>query len=288
MARSPAGRSLGTGHRLFPRLPRRRRFAKRVNECVPVPRARRSRFEADLDRPPAVWRPGDEFHAVFSLEVQPDFGQPPDSHLHLDIEWRRSGSSDALSLTRLRLAAPRPLPLLPTVTLQLPPFLTLHEPTILTYRLSNPTSRLVTLSSQLDSPETPSTFAFAGARRLPEWVLGPSETRELQVRVVPLAAGSWALPRLRVWRVERPPPAPAPARTDDNGYAPPQPPPQQPRLYELEVDVEGDAVVEPDAAQVELEADLRSARGADEDGEAGMGASKVPPGRAPVVLVLPR
>ncbi|GAA5897386.1 hypothetical protein JCM8208_003259 [Rhodotorula glutinis] len=234
-----------------------------------------------------TWRPGDQFHAVFSLEVQPDYGQLLDSHLYLDIEWRRSGSADALSHTRLRLAAPRPLPLVPTVTLRLPPFLTLQESTTLIYRLSNPTGRLVTLSSQLDSPETPSTFAFAGARRLPEWVLGPSETRELHVRVVPLAAGHWALPRLRVWRVERPPPAPL-GRVDDNGYAPPPPPPQAPRLHELEVEVEGEAVVERDAAQVELEADLRSARGPDEEGEAGVGGVKAPVGRAPVVLVLPR
>ncbi|BGP36865.1 hypothetical protein JCM10449v2_000767 [Rhodotorula kratochvilovae] len=227
-----------------------------------------------------TWRPGDVFNAIFRLEVQPDLGLPHDPPLHLELHWRRAGSTDSLATTRLRLAAPKPAPLLPTVTLTLPPFLTLHEPTTLLYRLANPTPHVVTLSSQLDSPEASSTFAFAGARRLPDWVLAPHETRELRVRVVPLVAGSWALPRLRVWRVEHPPPP----GVDAEGRALPQQ--QQPRVHELEVEIESDAVEEPDLAQAELEADLRSARG-EEDGESSVGG-KAPLGRAPVVLVMPR
>lgn len=232
----------------------------------------------------AAWRPGDHFNAVFSLEVQSDYGQPADSNLHLEIEWRRSDTRDApLTRTLLRLTAPRPLPLVPTVTLRLPPFLVLHEPITLLYLISNPTVRLCTLSAQLDGPSTPSTFAFAGARRLPEFVLAPHETREVRIRVVPLAAGTWTLPRLRVWRVEH---APAPARVDENGYAVAPPPP---RLFELDVEIEGDVVEEPDAAQAELEADLRSARGGGAEDEIDAGAGgKAPLGRAPVVLVLPR
>ncbi|GAA6055585.1 hypothetical protein JCM3770_002500 [Rhodotorula araucariae] len=232
------------------------------------------------NRPLTTWRPGDVFNAIFRLEVQPDLGQPPDAKLHLEIQWRRAGSSFAMATTRLRLAAPKPAVLHPTVTLALPPFLTLHEPTTLLYRLANPTPRVVTLSSQLDTPEAPSTFAFAGARRLPDWVLAPYETRELCVRVVPLAVGCWALPRLRVWRVEYPPPP----GVDAEGRAHPQQ--QQRQAHELEVEIDGDTVDEPDAAQVELEADLRSAKGEEEGATAALGT--VPLGRVPVVLVMPR
>lgn len=113
----------------------------------------------------------------------------------------------------------------------------------------------------------------------------------MRVRIVPLLVGEWAIPRLRVWEVQHPPPLPPtssvvdPSRVDEHGR-PVAPPPQQlppPKLHELEVEIATEAVEEPDLVQQGLEEDLRSAKGSDEvDGRSTAGR------RAPVVLVLPR
>ncbi|GAA6036838.1 hypothetical protein JCM8097_006306 [Rhodosporidiobolus ruineniae] len=233
-----------------------------------------------------TWRPGDLFNALFRLDVRPLLHehQPPATGAFLELTWKRAGSSTSTT-TAILLPPIQPLPLLPTITLSLPPYLVLHEPTTLTYRFSNPTPRLVTLSSQLDSATVASSFVFAGPRRLPEWVLAPNEEREVSVRVVPLMVGEWALPRLRVWEVEHPPPPSDYAQVDEEGRPLPPPQPQQPRLHELEVEVESDAVEgeeerEARAAQMELEAELRSARGTEDGAEGG--------GKGVTVLVLPR
>ncbi|GAA5850035.1 hypothetical protein JCM8547_000988 [Rhodosporidiobolus lusitaniae] len=230
-----------------------------------------------------TWRPRDAFNALFRLDVKPQLFEQQSSvdGAVIEITWRRADAPSA-SVTAIPLPPIKPLPLFPTVTLSLPPHLVLHEPTILTYHFSNPTGRVVTLSSQIDSAEVASAFVFAGARRLPEWILAPAEERSVHVRIVPLAVGSWSIPRLRVWEVEHPPPQPEHALVDEEGRPLPAPPPPQAKLHELQVEVETDAVEEPDPVQVELEADLRSAR--EDDGESGKGGA----GRAAVVLVLPR
>lgn len=178
--------------------------------------------------------------------------------------------------TRLRVQPPRAIPPLPTATLILPPYLYVHEQADLIFSFGNPTAYPVTLAAQLDPPEVPSSFVFAGPRRVGEFVLAPQEDRELVVRVVPLMAGQWALPRMRVWTVEQPPPA-----QDAFGVAKSR---AAPRITELEVGLEGDAFVEPDPAQLELEANLRTARS---DGDDGTYGPTKPLGRAPIVLVLP-
>ncbi|GJN91753.1 hypothetical protein Rhopal_004776-T1 [Rhodotorula paludigena] len=238
----------------------------------------------------APWCPGDVFNALFRLDVLPDTMQPHDSNVQLELRWRRSGTDVEPASTHLRLAAPKPVLDMPTITLALPPFLTVHQPATVTYRFSNPTGRVVTLSSQVDSStDVPSTFVFAGPRRLPEWTLAPYEEREVQVRVVPLAAGHCALPRMRVWQIEHPPPPTRDeleTRVDEEGRAIPPPPRPQPKVHEVEVEVESEAIEEVDPAQAELEADLRSAREGDES-ESNAGG-KAPPGRPHIVLVLPR
>ncbi|GAA5977298.1 hypothetical protein JCM11641_000058 [Rhodosporidiobolus odoratus] len=230
------------------------------------------------------WRPGELFNAAFRLDVKPQLSDEESvvGGAILSVLWRRAGSSAQIT-TSLPLPPIKAASLLPAVMLQLPPYLVLHQPSTLTYRFSNPTGRVLTLSSQIDSPEVPSSFVFAGPRRFPEWILAPNEERELQVRVVPLTVGYWPLPRLRVWEVEQPPPVPNHALVDEEGRPLPPPPPAQPKLHELEVQLETEATFEPDPVQVELEADLRSARGGDEDD-----AERPAKGKAPVVLVLPR
>ncbi|BGP12883.1 hypothetical protein JCM10213v2_000800 [Rhodosporidiobolus nylandii] len=253
-------------------------------ESSPAIRVTASSLDAFANSPLALtWKPRDLFNALFRLDVKPQLfeQQPPAAGAVLAVTWRRPGSSTSTT-TAIPLPPIQPLPLLPAITLQLAPYLVLHQPTTLTYRFSNPTGRSITLSSQLDGPEVPSSFVFAGPRRFPEWILASGEERSLQVRVVPLMAGDWALPRLRVWEVEHVSAPPVPPLFDEDGRPVPAPPPPQPRMHELDVQVETDAVEEKDPAQAELEADLRSARDGD-DGESGRGAVK-----APVVLVLPR
>ncbi|BGO96780.1 hypothetical protein NBRC10513v2_000716 [Rhodotorula toruloides] len=225
-----------------------------------------------------TWRPGDVFNALFSLEVRDDDSLLA-NNLHLEFRWKRPDGES--TVTRLRVHPPKPPPLTPTILLRLPPYLILHQPVTVSYRFSNPTSRLLTLSSQLDLAEVPSAFAFAGPRRLTEWTLAPFEERELRVRLVPLIAGRFALPRLRVWQIEYPAQLAQDEYSDEEQERRQA---QQPKATELEVEVESDVVEERDPAQAGLEADLRTARGGDEDVAGG----KAPLGRPPVVLVLPR
>lgn len=93
----------------------------------------------------------------------------------------------------------RSRPLEPSVSLRLPPFINLHRPATLRYHFSNPTSDVLRLSLSFDSAPEPGTFVFAGPRREPSFVLVPDEERDLEITVVPLALGSLALPRLRVF-----------------------------------------------------------------------------------------
>jgi hypothetical protein len=197
----------------------------------------------------------------------------------IDLEHRRPDGEP--TVTRLKVHPPKPPPLAPTIVLRLPPFLVLHQPVTLSYRFSNPTSRLLTVSSQLDLAEVPSAFAFAGPRRLTEWTLAPFEEREMRVRLVPLVAGRFAIPRMRVWLVEYA--AQLAQGEHDNGEGPQQPV-QQVKATELDVQIDSEVVRERDPAEVVLEADLRNAGSEDDDA----GGVKAPPGRAPVVLVLPR
>ncbi|GAA6001644.1 hypothetical protein JCM10207_002245 [Rhodosporidiobolus poonsookiae] len=235
---------------------------------------------------PQTWKPLDLFNAIFHMDVKPlPFEQPLPTGAFLDVTWQRAGTTSP-TVTAIPFPPIQPAPLLPSITLRLPPYFTLHEPTTLLYRFSNPTGRLLTLSSQIDSPAVPSSFVFSGPRRLPEWLLAPNEERTIAVRVVPLLVGEWTLPRFRVWEVEHPPPGSTAATgetttVDEEGRAIAVAVPQagQPRLHELEVRVETDAVEGvgevKDPAQAVLEADLRSARG--EDAATGI-----------VVTVLPR
>ncbi|GAA5914419.1 hypothetical protein JCM6882_008227 [Rhodosporidiobolus microsporus] len=249
--------------------------------------------ESSLEDAPlaSVWRPRDLSNAIFRLDVKPLLHeqQLPASGAALEVTWRRTGASSPLTTTILPLPALTPLPLLPRITLRLPPSLTLHTPTLLTYTFSNPTPRLLTLSSQIDAAPLASSFVFAGPRRLPEWVLAPGEEREVGVQVVPLMVGEHVLPRMRVWEVEHPPPGVEHALVDEEGRPLPPPAQPQPQLRELEVFVESEADVageeEGASGQAELEADLRSARG-EEGAVEGEGGAAV--GKAPRVLVLPR
>ncbi|BGP28998.1 hypothetical protein JCM10296v2_000734 [Rhodotorula toruloides] len=225
-----------------------------------------------------TWRPGDIFAALFSLEVRDDHSTLA-NNLHLEIRWKRPDGES--TVTRLKVHPPKPPLLAPTILLRLPPYLIIHQPVTLSYRFSNPTSRFLTLSSQLDLAEVPSAFAFAGPRRLTEWTLAPFEVREMRVRLVPLIAGRFALPRMRVWQIEYPAQLAQDEYSDEEQERRQA---RQPKATELEVEVESDVVEEQDPAQIGLEADLRNARGGDADAASG----KAPLGRPPVVLVLPR
>lgn len=66
----------------------------------------------------------------------------------------------------------------------------------LSYRFSNPTSRLLNLSTQIDSSEG---FVFSGPRKLASVILAPDEERLITLVVIPLVVGSCTLPRLRVF-----------------------------------------------------------------------------------------
>ncbi|GAA5919086.1 hypothetical protein JCM1841_003742 [Sporobolomyces salmonicolor] len=242
----------------------------------------------DLDGPLSMtWTPTDLFSAIFRLDVQPLLHeqQQPAEGAYLELTWRRAGTSDRPTVTSVALPSLNPLPLLPRVSLRVPPFLVLHQPVTLTYRFSNPTPRLLTLSTHIDSAEHASSFVFAGLRKIPSFFLAPDEEREVRVTVVPLVVGQWALPKLRAFEVEQVQ-QPQPRHPGEIVEQDRKPLPQvlQTKLRELEVVVETDAIEEKDPAQVGLEADLRSARDEDDGGELSGGAAA----RAPVVLVLPR
>lgn len=190
---------------------------------------------------------------------------------------RASQSGEAFR-SRIPLHPPTALPVEPSATLLLPPYLTVHEQIDLAYTFANPTSQSIVMTAQLDSPEVPSTFVFSGPRRFGEFVVPPYEERELFVRIVPLVAGEWMLPRMRVWTVQHTHEA---SRQEPTASVAQHP---VPNFVELEVDIEGDTPIDVDPAQAELEADLRTAREGDESGASYQG----PPGRAPIILVLPR
>ncbi|GAA5980354.1 hypothetical protein JCM10908_001625 [Rhodotorula pacifica] len=229
----------------------------------------------DAPLQPTTWRSGDAYNAAFALQVKPAAEDGTAEPLLLELSWRRSSTSGPYTQTRLRVHPPKATPPLPTATLILPPYLYVHEQADLIYSFSNPTQNPVNLAAQLDTPEVASSFVFSGPRRVGEFALAPQEERELVVRVVPLMAGQWTLPRMRVWQIEQPVASSDPQVVTKRMAA---------KVTELEVDVEGDAFVEPDPAQLELEANLRTARG---EGDEGAHGSTKPPGRAPTVLVLP-
>lgn len=76
----------------------------------------------------------------------------------------------------------------------------LHEPLTVKYVLTNPTRRVVTLSIQADS--SPDQFVFSSVRKVPRTILAPFESREIEMRVVPLQVGPCSLPRLRVYEID--------------------------------------------------------------------------------------
>lgn len=162
-----------------------------------------------------------------------------------------------ISTTRIPLPSLDPSLSTPSITLRLPTFLTLHAPANLLYRFSNPTSRLLNLSTSIEGAEN---FVFAGPRKFPRFVLAPEEERVLTLVVIPLAVGSCSLPRLRVF-VDRTAEA---TRSED--------------LEEAEV---RERVVEEVTVNVETDSMIQSEKAASRAGEVGS--------RDPlVVLVLPR
>lgn len=169
----------------------------------------------------------------------------------------RHGDTNPPCRTMIPLPPIRPLPLHPSVTLRLPPFIRLHQSLPLTYRLSNPTDRLVTLSLQVEGTEA---FVFAGPRKIPRLVLAPAEEHSLTMMVVPLVVGPSALPRLRVFEQERPSPTTSSgsgrAGDDEDAKA-------GPTMHELTVVAEQEVVEIKTPEQLSLEKDLRLARGGD-------------------------
>lgn len=153
--------------------------------------------------------------------------------------------SQRFSRTTFLLPSVRRLPLEPTVTLKLPPFMVLHEPTPLTYKLSNPTGRLLVLSTQVDSAEG---FVFAGPRKLPSLILAPYEEKGLQVVVIPLAVGQAIVPRLRVFENNE-------QTNEEREEDLPNP------IREMQVVEETDVEAIKDPKQIALENELRGARG---------------------------
>lgn len=110
--------------------------------------------------------------------------------------------------------------------------MTLNTPTSLHYTLSNPTSRLLHLATQIDSAIQPSSFVFAGPRKIASLVLAPGEETTISARIVPLMTGEFAIPRFRVFEVEQ---VPTIQQLDKDGQ-PILPPP--PRMRELDIEVE--------------------------------------------------
>ncbi len=188
----------------------------------------------------------------------------------------RSSSAEAPCRTRIALQPPIADPPTPTVSLVLPPTLNAEEQAELVYIFANPTPASIILTAEQDVPDPSTPFRFSGPRRVSEFLVPPQGERELVLRVVPTTPGQWILPRLRVWTVQH-----AQTQSAGGGLAKSQ----TANVTELEVDVEGDALVDIDPAQVELEDNLRTAREGDELASAGPRDGA--PGRAPVVFVSP-
>ncbi|GAA6021829.1 hypothetical protein JCM8202_002832 [Rhodotorula sphaerocarpa] len=226
---------------------------------------------------PLLWRPGDAFNALFALQVRPRFQRADDDErLFLDITWKRSSSAEAPCRTRIALQPPIADPPTPTVSLILPPALKAEEQADIVYIFANPTPASIILTAEQDVTDPSTPFRFSGPRRVSEFLVPPQGERELVLRVVPTTPGQWILPRLRVWTVQH-----AQTQSAGGGLAKSQ----TANVTELEVDVEGDALVDIDPAQVELEDNLRTAREGDELASAGPRDGA--PGRAPVVFVSP-
>ena len=177
------------------------------------------------------------------------------------FHYYRKGDQSPPTRTTFPLSV-RPVTLAPAITVRLPPYMTLHSPTLLSYRLSNPTDRLLSLSLQIDSADG---FVFAGPRKTPHLVLAPAEERIVPVSVIPLIIGPCVVPRVRVFEL---------LGGDDESGAP--------RSRELPVVEEADVDEVVDPSQAHLETDLRSARGGEDGSDVGESAS-----RPFAVLVLP-
>lgn len=162
--------------------------------------------------------------------------------------------------------------------------MTVHTPTTLSYRLSNPTDRLLSLALQVDSSDG---FVFAGPRKSPTLILAPSEERVVDLVVVPLVVGPSVVPRVRVFELERGVPS-SPTSTSGGGQRPEEED-GAPKAKELAVVEEADVDQVRDPRQAHLEMDLWAARGgAAERGEEGEGGGDAEgPSRAFVVVVLP-
>lgn len=161
----------------------------------------------------------------------------------------RRNSTQSTSSTRLVLPSLRPLPLHPSISVKVPPYMTLNHPTTVIYRFSNPTSRLLSLATQVDSSDH---FVFAGPRKFPLLVLAPSEERSIPLSVIPLVTGSCALPRMRVFEQSKEAPR---GRGEDGEELPPLDP------IELHVVEDMDAEEIKDAETARMEGDLKAARG---------------------------
>ncbi|KAM0752891.1 hypothetical protein T439DRAFT_323501 [Meredithblackwellia eburnea MCA 4105] len=222
------------------------------------------------------WRPHEFFNAIFRLEVMPAISEDETSHPSLEVLWRRSGNETRPIRTSIPLVV-RPKPLYPTITVRLPPIMRLHAPTSLTYRFSNPTERLLTLSLQVDSSEG---FVFAGPRKIPQMTVAPTEERNITLTVIPLLVGPCAVPRVRVFEVDRLSPVEeTPAGPTEDGVV-------QRKQKELPVVEEADVGQVVDQSQAHLETDLRIARGSERDDASEVSAGEVL-ARPFTVLVLP-
>ncbi|GAA5947145.1 hypothetical protein JCM3765_002176 [Sporobolomyces pararoseus] len=199
-------------------------------EEIPDARVIVSSLEELASELPIRLDPTDALGAVFSLKVKPLLAstQAPPRMPSLAITWRRSESTEPPTTTVLPFPPVRQLPLLPRVTLQLPPSMTANSPTPLDFIISNPTPRILHLASQIDPPSQPNSLAFAGPRHATSIVLQPGEERTIQVRIVPLAPGKLPIPRFRVYEVEQI----ATPVLDEDGR------PLPPRMRELEVETE--------------------------------------------------
>jgi hypothetical protein len=141
---------------------------------------------------------------------------------------------------------------------------------------------------QIDSPVVPGSFVFAGPRKIPSVILAPDEEQTIEVAVIPLMVGPCALPQLRVFQLE-PTASEGSAEQAAGGGAQhastqqQQQQQQQPKMKELPVVAQSQVLDPSDPAQVELEDELRRARGGDDLAEARQRAVK-----HLVVTVLPR
>ncbi|KAK4692347.1 trafficking protein particle complex subunit 11, partial [Phenoliferia sp. Uapishka_3] len=222
-------------------------------DCVEAPDVRVVSSSVKGDVPLDLsWRPHDYFNVIYRLEVMAavsDEDASIPSRPSLEILWRRKGDTFPPTRTTLPISL-RPLQLTPTISVRLPPYMKLHQPTSLSYLFSNPTDRVLTLSMQIDSAEG---FVFAGPRKTPSVILAPSEERTFNITVIPLVVGPCVVPRVRVFEIERISAEDELAVRREGDV----PPPEAPKMKELAV-VEESAVGEvAEPSQAHLETDLR-------------------------------